>query len=268
MIWFILTLCLIAVMAIVLWPFLKASPVTASTDWTRASLKAALAAVDKDEARGLLSFETANQQRAEIAAKAKAAFEDDTDLKPSSVQASSQASPHASRPRLGFILAALSLALAPILLFGAYLFLGTPDPASAEKLAAKALITQQAAAQLEAQNANGEVNVDDAIKALEGRLNEAPNDSRAWAALGDLKIRAGDFIGAEAAFVQAASLPNENTQEKAQIWLLLAMTRRTQGRELNDPSVVEALQKSLALDANSPAAILLQRIEDEGADTP
>lgn len=260
MIWFVLTLCLVTLMTIVLWPFLKpVEQIQEQTDWTRASLKAALAAVDKDEARGVLSRGSADQQRAEIAVQAKATFETNTDL-----NAASLSTP---KSRFGFILAALSLALAPILLFGAYLFLGTPDPVTAQKTALQEVMAQQAATQLEA-NAKAEINLDEAIKTIEARLEKTPDDGRAWAVLGDLKIRNQDFIGAEAAFVKAAELPSETAQEKAQIWLLLAMTRRTQGRELNDPSVVEALQKSLELDSNSPAAILLERIEDEKSQAP
>jgi len=59
------------------------------------------------------------------------------------------------------------------------------------------------------------------------------------------------------------ALPFSTPQEGAQLWLILAMTRRTQGVELSDPLVAEPLKKSLALDETSPAAILLARIEDE-----
>lgn len=237
MIWFVLTLCLLLIMVCVLWPFLKAAPQTQAADWTRESLKAALAATDKDEARGVLSADAANQQRSDIAAKAKAAMD-------------VSAAPRSSVGRKGFIIAALGLILAPILLFGGYMSLGTPDLKAA----------QVSAAQIN--TAQPEITLQAAITALEARLGTTPDDARMWASLGDLKIRNDDFIGAEAAFKQAVSLPIENSQEAARLWMILAMTRRTQGVELTDPSVVGPLEKSLELDENSPAAILLEKIKD------
>ena len=218
-------------MVCVLWPFLKAAPQTQAADWTRESLKAALAATDKDEARGVLSADAANQQRSDIAAKAKAAMD-------------VSAAPRSSVGRKGFIIAALGLILAPILLFGGYMSLGTPDLKAAQTSAGQPEITLQAA-----------------ITALEARLGTTPDDARMWASLGDLKIRNDDFVGAEAAFKQAVSLPIENSQEAARLWMILAMTRRTQGAALTDPSVVGPLEKSLALDENSPAAILLEQVK-------
>ena len=224
-------------MACVLLPFLKPSRAPeAQTDWTRESLKAALAAVDKDEARGVLSSDAADQQRSDIAAKAKAAFEN--------VDAPREADSAARGSRKGLIIAALGLVLAPILLFGGYMSLGSPSPQPAK--AVQPEITLQAA-----------------ITALEARLGNQPDDARLWASLGDLKIRNEDFVGAEAAFEQAVSLPIEDRGEAARLWMILAMTRRTQGVELSDPSVTGPLEKSLELDENSPAAILLERAKGE-----
>ena len=233
MIWFVLTLCLLLIMVCVLWPFLKAAPHEGSTDWTRESLKAALAAVDKDEARGVLSADAANLQRRDIAAKAEAALD-------------VAAEPAKPPRRAGLIIAAVGLCLAPILLFGGYMSLGTPDPKAAQ-----------------VSTVQPEITLDAAIAALEARLGTTPDDARMWASLGDLKIRNEDFVGAEAAIKQAVSLPIENSQEAARLWMILAMTRRTQGAALTDPSVVGPLEKSLELDENSPAAILLERVKSE-----
>lgn len=228
-------------MVTVLWPFLRPTPMEAGrTDWSRAALRAALAAVDKDEARGILSADDANRQRADIAAKARAALGDSSD------------GTSLPRSRKGLVIAGASLCLAPVIVFGAYLTLGTPDPSAAQKRAlASVSDTQQ------------EVNFDALIKALDAQLETRPDDSQLWARLADIKIRKEDFTGAEAALERAVALPFSTPQEGAQLWLILAMTRRTQGVELSDPLVAEPLKKSLALDETSPAAILLARIEDE-----
>lgn len=249
MIWFILTACLLLIAAAILWPFLK--PETASSerltfeaDWTEASLKAALAAVDKDEARGVLSAGSAGSQRVHIAAQAEQHFTADENVK-------------TAPRRAGFIVATAGLLAAPLLLFGLYMALGTPDPASAEK---------QAQAQRAQTNiAAPEINLEDGIALLEDRLLKQPDDSRAWAALGDLKIRSQDLVGAEAAFQRALDLPMNDNLEAARLWMILAMTRRSQGLELSDPSIVGPLEKSLVLDPSSPAAILLERINQEDA---
>ena len=233
MIWFVLTLCLLLIMACVLLPFLKPAVPVPHTDWTRESLKAALAAADKDEARGVLSAAAANQQRRDIAGKAKAALD-----------AESQTRTRAGRT--GFIIAAVGLLLAPAVLFGGYWALGTPSPQPAQTI-------------------EPQITLEGAIAALEARLETTPDDAKLWASLGDLKIRNEDFVGAEAAFERAVGLPIENSEEAAQLWMILAMTRRTQGVELSDPKVVGPLEKSLALDENSPAAILLERIKDDAA---
>lgn len=242
MIWFVLTLCLLPIMLVVLWPFLRPAKNIEGADWTKASLKAALAAVDKDEARGVLNAAAADRQRAKIAADAEIVF------------AQTPQSEMPSQGRKGFIMAAASLVIAPWLLFGAYTFLGTPNPAVAQKKAVDAANVQRP-----------EITLAEAISALEARLEDNPDNSQAWAALGDLKIRNDDLVGAEAAFERAVALPAAGAEEGARLWLLLAMTRRTQGRPLSDPSVMEPLKKSLELDANSPAAVLLRRIEDEAA---
>ena len=231
-------------MLAILGPFLRPQPMTQSgEDWSRSALKAALAAVDKDEARGVLSESEAARQRADIAAKAKAVLEEREEIAP------------APKGRSGLIIAAVSLAIAPVILFGAYLVLGTPYPKAVEKNA------QAAAAQR-----SSEIGINEAIAQLEAELENTPEDSRLWARLGDLKIRNEDFIGAEAAFERAVALPFAAPEEGARLWLILAMTRRTQGLELSDPKIVAPLKKSLELDENSPSAILLERIEAEKLD--
>ena len=237
-------------MSVVLWPFLRPLPELKAENWTQSSLKAALAAVDKDEARGILSTAQARAQRAEIAAKAVAVLSEAPDI-----SAEPQDIPATRQNRTGFILAALCLVVAPALLFGGYVGLGTPDPVLAERQAVQKTIANQ----------RPNISLDEAINALETRLIETPNDPKAWTALGDLKIRNEDYIGAEAAFVRASELPIDNKVDGARLWLLLAMTRRTQGRELSDPLVVEPLQKSLELDPSSPAAVLLGRIQEEAS---
>lgn len=250
MIWFVLALSLLLIAAIILWPFIKPERVKEAReaeDWNRASLKTILAAIDKDEARGVLSPSAAIIQRESIAKKAQSismVTGEHNDL-----------TPH----RRGFILAAGALILAPCFLFGAYMMLGTIDPISAQNTA---LATQQAPQPQ---------TVVDAIAAVESQIERDPENANLWAALGDLKIRNQDLSGAEIAFETAVSLPVINDTEKSRLWLILAMTRRSQGLPLSDAAVVEPLENSLALDAQSPAAILLQRVKSETdslSDTP
>ena len=240
-IWLVLALCLVPIAALVLWPFLKAERGAAdiTEDWTRASLKAALAAVDKDEARGVLSTEAANIQRADIAKAAQ----DLPEHHPVTAEA--------KKSRNGFILAAAALIFAPCLLFGGYMALGTADPETAQKTA------------LAAQSAEAPQTLEAAIAAVETRLESEPESGRLWAALGDLKIRNQDLLGAETALEKAVSLLEGSDAEQARLWLMLAMTRRSQGRPLSDDSIIAPLEKSLALDPASPAAILLKRAKAE-----
>ncbi len=241
-IWFVLALCLLVIAAIILWPFLRAEPTQARADiddWDRASLKAALAAIDKDEARGILKAEAADAQRADIAKKAQ-------NYNPDSKAAAGE------KPKqFGFIMAAAMLLIAPCLLFGGYIMLGTTNP----KASQEAALAQQIARQPHS--------LEDAIISVEKRIEAAPDNGNLWALLGDLKIRNEDLTGAEAALEKAVKLPASNDAEKARLWLILAMTRRSQGLPLSDASVKEPLEKSLELDANSPAAILLKRANPE-----
>jgi len=244
MIWFVLALCLLVIAALVLRPFLK--PVNtadqAHDDWSRASLKAALAAVDKDESRGILTEDAANIQRADIARKAKDLGLDD--------DKSSQApSSQRSSGRGGFVIAATALILAPSFLFGTYKLLGTDNPTAA----------------LKAQRLQPHLSsLDAAILSIKAQIEADPENARLWAALSDLKIRSQDLSGAEAALETAVNLPTANDKEKAQLWLMLAMTRRSQGLPLSDGSIIEPLEKSLAFDPASPAARLLERARSEG----
>lgn len=250
MIWFVLALCLLVIAALVLRPFLK--PINtadqAYDDWSRASLKAALAAVDKDESRGILTEDAANIQRADIARKAKDLGLDD--------DKSSQApSSQRSSGRGGFIIAATALILAPCFLFGTYKLLGTDNPGAAQQAALKAQRLQPQLSSLDA-----------AILSIKAQIEADPENARLWAALSDLKIRSQDLSGAEAALETAVNLPTANDKEKAQLWLMLAMTRRSQGLPLSDGSIIEPLEKSLAFDPASPAARLLERARSEGAE--
>lgn len=252
MIWLVLAVCLLFIAAIVMWPFLRPAPIEERRpyeDWNRASLKAALAAVDKDEARGVLSPQAAQAQRIIIAQKGEALEQAGrADLSQSSL---SQSSGHS-----GFIIAAAALVFAPGLLFGAYILLGTAAPEAA----------QQAA--LTAQQAQQPQNLTEAIAAIEARIEADPDNGRLWAVLSDLKIRNQDLSGAEAALEKAVNLPTESDKEKAQLWLILAMTRRSQGLPLSDESIIEPLEMSLSLDAASPAAILLERAQSETPQAP
>ena len=264
MVWTVLFLALLAIMFVVLWPFLRPNfeetPKETPSDWTRQSLKAALAAVDKDEARGVLSGDAADSQRADIAQQAELAFtkgetgetDENTDLNRRDAQG-----------RAGFICVAGILLLAPVLLWGGYMHLGTKNPQDAERAALKTAELETAAQQT--------LTIEAAVLKIEARLKEMPEEGLLWAALGDLKNRQADYVGAEAAFEQALRYSDESSEgataasseERARLWLVLAMTRRTQGRPLSDPSVVAPLKKSLELDPSSPAAILLARIQEE-----
>ena len=241
-------------MLVVLWPFLRPTSDGVQTDWTRQSLKAALAAVDKDEARGVLSAEAAEAQRVDIARKAEAAL-----------NGSEVDGPHMAtlpKGRAAFICVAIILLIVPVLLWGGYARLGTANPQVAEAAAQKAA---EKAAQEKAQGAQGQaaLTLESAIAEIEARLKDAPEEGRLWVALGDLKNRQADYAGAEVAFEQAVLYSTEQPESMAQLWLILAMTRRSQGLPFSDPSIVEPLERSLALDPNSPAAILLARIEGE-----
>jgi len=242
MIWFVLALCLLLIAGLVLHPFLKPAEAAHELrdDWSRASLKAALAAVDKDETRGILTQEAANIQRADIAKKAK------------SLESQGDEAPQTSSGRGGFIIAAAALIIAPCFLFGAYKILGTDNPAAAQQAALKA---QQRQPQLSS--------LDAAILSIKAQIEADPENARLWAALSDVKIRNQDLSGAEAALETAVNLPTANDKEKAQLWLMLAMTRRSQGLPLSDGSVIEPLEKSLAFDPASPAARLLERVRSE-----
>ena len=252
MIWMVLLLALIAIMIVVLWPFLRPKSEDMQSDWTRQSLKAALAAVDKDEARGVLSVDAADAQRTDIARQADLAFKKgglsetgkNFHLKGETVKG-----------RAGFICVAGILLLAPVLLWGGYMELGTKNPQAAEKAALQNAEKGTAGQQT--------LTIEAAIVKIEARLEQTPEEGLLWAALGDLKNRQADFVGAEAAFEQALRYSAESSEETARLWLVLAMTRRTQGRPLSDPSVVAPLKKSLELDPSSPAAILLARIQEE-----
>ena len=244
----ILCLALIAIMLVVLWPFLRPQSNKLSDDWTRQSLKAALAAVDKDEARGVLSAEVAAGQRADIARKAESV------LKTANAGDTHQA--NQPKGRAAFMCAAIILLIAPVLLWGGYTHLGTPNPQDEQ---AKAAATR---AQLEAA-AQPTLTLETAIGEIEARLKGRPEDGGLWAALGDLKNRQADYAGAEEAFEQAVLYSADDSEGMARLWLVLAMTRRTQGLPLSDPSVIEPLQRSLDLDPNSPAAILLERAQEK-----
>ncbi|MEP6342192.1 MAG: c-type cytochrome biogenesis protein CcmI [Maricaulaceae bacterium] len=243
----VLFFALMAITLIVLWPFLRPTSDGVQTDWTRQSLKAALAAVDKDEARGVLSAEAAEAQRVDIARKAEAAL----------TRSDADRSPMAARPkgRAAFICVSIILVIAPVLLWAGYARLGTPNPQRAEAAA-------QEKVQLGAQ-AQADLTLESAIAEIETRLKDTPEEGRLWVALGDLKNRQADYAGAEAAFEQAVLYSKEQSEGMAQLWLILAMTRRSQGLPFSDPSIVEPLERSLALDPNSPAAILLARVQDK-----
>lgn len=239
-------------MLVILWPFLRPQSGDQSGDWTRQSLKAALAAVDKDEARGVLSSDAADAQRANIAHKASLTLNNDNEN-----DANDRAQP---KGKAAFFCVAIILVIAPVVLWGSYAHLGTVNPQAAET-AAQSQLQREAALQ-------SPLTLESAATEIKARLKDEPESGRLWAALGDVENRQGNYAEAEVAYEQAIRYSEDSSEDLARFWLILAMTRRTQGLPLSDPTVVDPLRKSLALDPSSPAAILLQRLESDAEDTP
>ncbi len=87
------------------------------------------------------------------------------------------------------------------------------------------------------------------IETLEAAARAAPNDSRAWIALGMAQFERDNYPAAAAAIERAVRL----VPDQAQLWSVLGEARaRGSQRDPMPPGAVEAFRKALAIDPRDP----------------
>jgi cytochrome c-type biogenesis protein CcmH len=256
MLWFLLTLAMIAAAAAVAWPFLKRTSVAdgASSD----IYKAQLAEIDREESAGLMSGEDARMARTEIQRRLIATTGASSLIETSDMTLTD---------RTTFIAVAASIAIGSAVL---YMTLGAPGamPVSHPQITAQNM-SGMAASAMNAPAASGSgamsvAPVDEMIGSLETRLKAEPNDVEGWRMLGWSKFRTDDFAGAAAAYAQAVKLAPGDAETQSSYGE--SLSRAAGGLVTEDAA--RALQAALKANPADPRARFLLGLKKEQAGKP
>lgn len=185
-----------------------------------------LAELDRDASRGLIRPEDAEQARAEIARRIIKAGGDDS-------KASSR-----SRALGGRHLGAVAVLAVPLISWGLYAVIGSPD------------LPSQPLRERLAQNP-GESSVDELIARAEGHLAAHPEDGRGWDVLAPIYSRLGRFDEAATAYRNAIRLQGSTALREAGLGEALANA----GGGVVSADAQRAFEQALVLDKDQPKAM-------------
>lgn len=248
MLWFLITLTMIAAVAFVCWPFLRRTRLAdgASADIYRAQLTE----LEREEAAGLISADDARMARTEVQRRLIAT---------SGATASLRDSDMTLTDRTTFIAVTVSLAIGSAIIYGA---VGSPGIANSSHPAlsvADISAMSGGASPLAQAGQTSVAPVDEMITSLQARLASEPNDVEGWRMLGWSKFRTDDYAGAAAAYEQAAKLAPQDAETLSAYGESLA---RASGGMVT-PDADKALRAAVKLDPNDARARFLLGLKKE-----
>lgn len=185
-----------------------------------------LAELDRDASRGLIRPEDAEQARAEIARRIIKAGGDDSKARVP------------SRAFAGRHLGAVAVLAVPLISWGLYAVIGSPD------------LPSQPLRERLAQNP-GESSVDELIARAEGHLAAHPEDGRGWDVLAPIYSRLGRFDEAATAYRNAIRLQGSTALREAGLGEALANA----GGGVVSADAQHAFEQALVLDKDQPKAM-------------
>lgn len=185
-----------------------------------------LAELDRDASRGLIRPEDAEQARAEIARRIIKAGGDDGKARVR------------SRALAGRHLGAVAVLAVPLISWGLYAVIGSPD------------LPSQPLRERLAQNP-GESSVDELIARAEGHLAAHPEDGRGWDVLAPIYSRLGRFDEAATAYRNAIRLQGSTALREAGLGEALANA----GGGVVSADAQRAFEQALVLDKDEPKAM-------------
>jgi cytochrome c-type biogenesis protein CcmH len=253
MLWLLITLAMIATVALVGWPFLRRTRLAdgASADIYRAQLSE----LEREEAAGLISTEDARMARTEIQRRLIAT---------SGATATLRDSDMTLTDRSTFIAVSVSLAIGSAII---YSVVGSPGVGSSSHPP----LTVEAINAMAGGASTGEPGVpisvapvDEMILNLEQRLAAEPNDAEGWRMLGWSKFRTDDYAGAAAAYGKAAKLAPQDAETLSAYGEALA---RTSGGMVT-PDAEAALRAAVKLDPSDARARFLLGLKKEQQGNP
>ncbi|MFU0506632.1 c-type cytochrome biogenesis protein CcmI [Pseudaminobacter sp. NGMCC 1.201702] len=184
-----------------------------------------LAELDRDAARGLIRPEDAEQARAEIARRIIRAGGDAPSAKTQSL------------PLIGRSLGAVAVLAVPLVSWGLYAAIGSPD------------LPSQPLQERLAQNPS-ESSVDELIARAEGHLAANPQDGRGWDVLAPIYSRLGRFDEAVTAYRNAIRLQGSTAIREAGLGEALTNA----GGGVVSAEAQRAFEQALILDKDQPKA--------------
>jgi cytochrome c-type biogenesis protein CcmH len=209
----------------ILFPLMRARAAAPAAAHDLAVYRDQLAEVDRDAARGLIGTAEAGEARAEIGRRILRIGAAAQDMLP--------AHPAGAWRRL---LPALAILAVPLLSWGIYIYLGSPD-----------LPSQPLAARLSADPAKSPVV--ELIARAEAHLAANPDDGKGWEVLAPVYLRVGRPEDSVTAYRNTIRLNGSNAQREAGLGEALA----TAARKVT-PEAMAAFERALALDPGEAKA--------------
>lgn len=248
MLWFVLTVLMLAAVAAAGWPFLRRAKIAdgASADIYQAQL----AEITREESAGLISADDARMARTEVQRRLVATTGASSLIETNDMTLTDRST---------FIAIGVSVALGSAILYSA---IGSPGVGSSNN---PPVMMGQASGGIPVANAgssSGQMSVapvDEMITSLETRLRDAPNDVEGWRMLGWSKFRTDDYAGAAAAYGQAVKLAPGDAETRSSYGE--SLSRAAGGLVTEDAA--KALQAALKADPQDARARFLLGLKKE-----
>ncbi|MFZ1773464.1 MAG: c-type cytochrome biogenesis protein CcmI [Rhizobiaceae bacterium] len=222
--WILAAVLTSAALLAVLLPYLRADAGVEKTDSHDLEVYAdQLAEVDRDVARGILGAADGEEARAEISRRI--------------LKAAKEAQLPASSSRMSAGLAMAAILAVPLVAWGGYGLIGSPD-----------MPAQPLAARLQKDPA--QASVDELVARAEAHLAANPADGKGWDVLAPIYMRVGKSAEAVAAYAKAIELVGANGSREA--GLGEAIAARDGG--LISADSLAAFERALALEPANPKA--------------
>lgn len=254
MLWFALTVLMLAAVAAAGWPFLRRAKIAdgASADIYQAQL----AEITREESAGLISADDARMARTEVQRRLVATTGASSMIETNDMTLTDRST---------FIAVGAAIALGSAILYSA---VGSPGVGSSNH---PPIMMGQAPGGMPVANASsssgGQMSVapvDEMIGSLEARLRDAPNDVEGWRMLGWSKFRTDDYAGAAAAYGQAVKLAPGDAETQSSYGE--SLSRAAGGLVTEDAA--KALQAALKADPQDARARFLLGLKKEQSGKP